>query len=161
MTISYTITNRFSGAPQFTAEIDCAPDAPESVKRGLVVLWALKNGAYLTDADLTGADLRRADLRDADLTGADLRGADLTDADLTGAVLWDTIGNGREIKTIQTDNWTVVYTADVMQIGCQRHTIKDWFRFSDADIGKMDSKALEWWGRWKPRLTDIISDLEK
>ena len=92
--ISFNVTNRFTGAVQFTAEIDCDEGAPRSVKLGLSIKWAIKtgadlSGANLTGANLTGANLTRADLSGADLSGADLSGADLTGANLTGAYLWE------------------------------------------------------------------------
>ena len=87
--MKYEIKNRFSRKVQFTAEIECKDDAPESKKIGLAVKWALKNGADLWGADLRDADLRRADLRDAVLRGARLRDADLEGADLWGADLRD------------------------------------------------------------------------
>jgi hypothetical protein len=102
-------------------------------------------------AYLCGADLRDADLRDANLRGADLRDADLRGADLCGAV-----GNMSEIKSIFLERWTITYTHDVMQIGCQRHAIEDWFKFSDDDISRMDSFAFEWWSKYKPLIKQII-----
>ena len=66
----FEILNRFTGAVQFTAEIDCKPDALPSVKLGLAVKVAIKERANLSGADLSGADL----------SGADLSGADLKDA---------------------------------------------------------------------------------
>ena len=100
---------------------------------------------------LWGEGGKRANLRDADLIGADLSGADLS-----GARLWSTIGNGREIRTLQTDIWTVTYTADVIQIGCRRHEIEAWWAFSDDEIDEMAPEALDWWRRWKPLLQQII-----
>jgi hypothetical protein len=95
--IKFDVHNRFTGAVQFTAEIDCADDAPTSVKLGLAVRWAIKvradlaganlAGAYLARAYLAGANLAGANLTGANLTGAYLTGAYLTDADLTGANL--------------------------------------------------------------------------
>ena len=85
--MQFDIRNRYTGAVQFTAEIDCAEDAPASVKIGLAVIWAARTGANLRGADLRGAELRRSILRGADLRGADLRGADLSGADLRGADL--------------------------------------------------------------------------
>jgi len=108
-------------------------------------------GAYLKNADLTSADLKSANL-----TGAYLTGAYLKSVDLTGANMWNTIGNGREVKTVQTDLWTVTYTADIMQIGGWRHAIKDWWAFDNTTISAMASRALEWWMRWKPILQQII-----
>ena len=88
--MQFDIRNRYTGAVQFTAEIDCAEDAPASVKIGSAVIWAAMTGAnlrraYLRDADLRGADLRRADLRGAYLRDADLSGANLSGAYLRGA----------------------------------------------------------------------------
>ena len=90
--MQFEIRNRYTESVQFTAEIDCAEDAPASVKTGLAVIWAARTGANLSGADLRGADLRdaylrRADLRGADLSGANLRGAILRDADLRDAYL--------------------------------------------------------------------------
>ena len=88
--LKFDVLNRFTGAVQFTAEIECKPDELLSVKLGLAVQWAIKSCAYLSGAYLSGADLRGADLRGAylsraDLSRADLRGADLSCADLSGA----------------------------------------------------------------------------
>ena len=72
--IKFNILNRFSGAIQFTAEIDCKDDELVSIKIGLAVKWAIKSGAYLS-----GADLSRAYLSGANLNGANLSRADLGD----------------------------------------------------------------------------------
>jgi len=90
--IKFDVLNRFSGAIQFTAEIDCADSEPHSWKLRLAVQWAIKTGADLSDTDLSGADLSDTDLCGADLSGAKLRraklsGADLCDTDLSGADL--------------------------------------------------------------------------
>jgi len=85
--LSFEVTNRFSGATQFTAKIDFAEDAPRSIKLGLAVVWAIKTRVNLSEANLSGADLSLADLSEAYLSLADLRGADLSRADLSGAYL--------------------------------------------------------------------------
>src|SRR5580692_3334534 len=93
--MKFEITNRFTGAVQVTAEIDCAEDDSVSVKLGLAVRWAYKTDAnlarayladanladaYLAGANLAGANLARAYLADAYLAGANLAGANLADA---------------------------------------------------------------------------------
>jgi hypothetical protein len=122
------------------------------------ILW----GADLRDADLRGAILWGADLRGAILWGADLRDADLRGAILRGAILREAnlreanleganllcFGNMREIRTMQFDRWNIGYTADTLQIGCQRHPIDKWRRWNTEAgrkwIKQIDKKALEW-----------------
>jgi uncharacterized protein YjbI with pentapeptide repeats len=112
--------------------------------------------ADLRDVDLRGANLRGANLRGADLRGADLRDANLRDADLRDADLRGANGNCREIKAIQTDIWTIVCTKEVMQIGCQRHSIVEWLSFDDDRISNMDIRALDWWKKWRTILVLIL-----
>ena len=68
--MKFAVTDRFTGAVRFTAEIDCAEDVSTSVKLGLAVKWAIKSRANLSGADLRGANLSRADLSGAYLRGA-------------------------------------------------------------------------------------------
>jgi glutathione S-transferase len=56
-----------------------------SIKETLIE--AIKSGANLSAANLSGADLSRAYLSEADLSGAYLSGANLSRADLSGAYL--------------------------------------------------------------------------
>ena len=80
MTIKFDVLNRFTGAVQFTAEIECDEGASVSVKLGLAVRWAVKARANLADANLARAHLARANLADANLAGADLARAYLARA---------------------------------------------------------------------------------
>ncbi|MFY3647756.1 hypothetical protein ACOTET_26680, partial [Achromobacter xylosoxidans] len=82
-----------------------------------------------------------------------LRGAYL--GELRG--IWGASGNLREIKAIQCDTWPATYTATHMQIGCQFHELERWWSFTDEQIARMDSSALEWWQKWKPVLHTIIT----
>ncbi|MEJ0095132.1 MAG: pentapeptide repeat-containing protein [Methylocella sp.] len=65
--MQFEIRNRWSGDVQFTAEIECADDAPISIKVGLAVKWGFSNGASLVGASLDGANLRGVNLRGANL----------------------------------------------------------------------------------------------
>jgi hypothetical protein len=118
--------------------------------------------ANLFDADLYGADLRYANLYGANLSGANLEGANLEGAGLRGANLYGAdldhanleganllcFGNMKEIRTMQIDTWEVGYTADTLQIGCQRHPIGKWRKWNTEAgrkwIEQMDNEALEW-----------------
>ena len=63
--MKFEVKNRFTGEVRFTAEIDCAEDAPVSIKLGLAVKWAVKTDANLAGADLADAYLAGAYLADA------------------------------------------------------------------------------------------------
>ena len=108
-------------------------------------------------ANLEGANLEGANLRGANLRGANLEGAYLEEANLEGAYLWGAnleeanltcFGNMKEIRTMQVDTWEIGYTADTLQVGCQRHPIDKWRKWDTVAgrkwIEQMDSKALEW-----------------
>jgi hypothetical protein len=116
--IRLDVLNRWSGKVQFTAEIDCAEDAPMSIKLGLSVAWARNSGADLSGADLrhadlsgadlSGADLRHADLRGADLSHAVLRDADLRHADLRGADLSHAVLRDADLRSFKADFWMIL-----------------------------------------------------
>jgi len=155
--MKYPIKHRFSGETLFEAEINCKGDASRTLKLGLAVNCAVEAKADLREADLRGANLREADLREADLRRADLRGADLRGADLRRANLWGAVGNRQSIKTIQVEQYDIAYTADALQIGCERHPIDDWREFDDTRIARMDGKhALRFWRKWKDWIFQTI-----
>ena len=125
--------------------------------RGASLRGADLRGADLRDADLINADLIDADLIDANLINADLRGANLRGADLSGADLRRMAsGNNREIRTVQTGEWIIVYTDDMMDIGCRQHSLSEWWSFTDEQIADMDKGALDFWRKWRPILRQIM-----
>ena len=128
-------------------------------------------GANLYGADLRGADLHGADLRGANLYGADLRGADLRGAYLDGAYLDGAYLDGAYLDGAYLDGanldgekltksplvitglryWCLI-SDGYMRLGCKRFTHEEWAEFSDDEIEKMDSCALEFWKQWKESL---------
>ena len=118
--------------------------------------YANLNRANLYGANLEGASLEGASLEGANLEGANLNRASLEGANLNRADLYGAIGNKNEIKSLQCDTWSVVLTDTIMQIGCERHSIEEWYDYSDERISQMDPKALTWWIKWKPILKMII-----
>jgi hypothetical protein len=108
-------------------------------------------GANLRCANLSGANLRCADLRWADLRWANLSGANLSGANLRWA-----IGNMREIKSAQFDQWHVTWTADVLAIGCQQHAIEKWRNADPRWIAAMDSGATDWRSRYGALVLQLI-----
>lgn len=106
--------------------------------------------ADLQGANLRGASLEGAYLRGANLDGANLQGAYLRGASLQDASLWGATGNMREIRSAHIDAWPIAWATAPdgtvwLQIGCQRHTLSQWERFSRAQIAPMDAKAPAWW----------------
>jgi len=130
------------------------------------LIGANLRGANLRGANLRGANLNGANLRGANLNGANLRGASLIDASLIGASLIDAsligaslngaIGNMREIKSAQFDQWQVTWSADVLAIGCQQHAIETWRNADPRWIAAMDSNATDWWSRYGSLVLRLI-----
>ena len=132
--------------------------------RGINLSRADLRGINLRDADLRGIDLRGVNLSRADLRGVNLRdtillAANLRDADLRGVNLRGAVGNDREIKTLHTEFYTVVYTSTEMAIGCEQHAITDWFKFDDKHIKAMDGSATEFWTIYKPILQLLVREI--
>ena len=145
--IEFDILARFSDEVNFTAEIDCAEDAPYSVKLGLAVKWGVEHDADLSNADLSNADLSNADLSNTNLWNTSLRSADL----------WNTNGLNKYVKCIQVETYAIAYTSEVMQIGCERHNISEWAGFDDKRILEMDGKAaLKFWRKYKDWIFQTI-----
>ena len=46
--------------------------------------------------------------------------------------------------------WCICITENHIQIGCQIHKAVEWFTYSDDEINKMHSEALEFWTVYKP-----------
>lgn len=107
------------------------------------------NTANLGGANLGGANLEGADLKGADIKYFNFEGANLEGANLQGANLRYCTGNGREIKNLTGYKWAVVFTKDVLAIGCQQYTQEQWEAFTDEEINEMDKEALKWWKKHK------------
>jgi hypothetical protein len=107
-------------------------------------------GANLKGANLYGAYLEGANLEGANLYGANLYGAKLGGADLNGANLEGVNGVNEYIKCVQIEAYPITYTAEILQIGCERHPIEDWRTFGCHRIVAMDGKgALKFWAKYK------------
>jgi len=102
----------------------------------------------------SGANLSRADLSGANLYGADLSGANLSRANLYGAYLSGAkYGEGIPLENIplqlQGTNYDIIVMDTHIKIGCKLYKHTEWESFTDEEISRMDSGALEWWNEWK------------
>ena len=89
-------------------------------------------------------------------SNANLRWANLRWANLQGA-----IGNNKEVKSLQLDTWNIVYTNEILAIGCKQYTIEKWKNFTNHEINIMHIEALIWWKKWKPIIFNIIEMTNK
>ena len=148
MTQKHEIKNRFTGEVLFSCDI------PEGMESGVIARHALEE-AIAQDANLRGANLEDANLRGANLRGANLEDANLEDANLWGANLEDAnLWVAKDAPLIITSlRWPVyIGGTGMMRIGCQNHSVESWKNFTDEEIKRMDSDALDFWNKYKTML---------
>jgi hypothetical protein len=130
--------------------------------------WSKFNGSFIGCVDFAGAKLYGSDFMNCtiyhtDFIGADLRYSDFTDSDITwsdftGAKLNNCKGDGKIIRNFDNSlRYRITNYKDIMAIGCQQHTIEQWFNFTDNQIEKMDKNALEWWNTHKDKIKNWLS----
>ena len=85
-----------------------------------------------------------------------------------GYVLGRSVVGGDEIKSLSDlrniagGDYNITILPRLIQIGCQRHTKEEWWRFTDKEILDMDGRdGLKWWKKWKPILMAICAEAEK
>lgn len=142
-------------------------------------------GATLYRADLTLANLEDANLSDCNFTEAKLDHALLNKANCSGAVfdgasmhrvgvsmtyLWRASMEGADLYGMHGDNHYVkcvqlvydqplVYTSEILQIGCISHPIADWNTLPDEAFAKMgDPNALSLWKNNKDFIFQMIEE---
>lgn len=112
-------------------------------------------GVNLEGVDFEGANLAGASFEGANLTGAilievNLTEVNLTRANLTGTNLCGAIGNMKQVKSLFLETYPIVYTNTHLQIGCEKHSIREWLDFDDEKIIMMDGKkALNFWRKYR------------
>ena len=111
---------------------------------------------HIVEGSLQGANLKGLNLCYANFQSCDLRYADLSGANLRDVILNDAIGNMREIRSMQCDFRTIVWTEYAVQIGGKRYTWDEWLSFDDDTIATMGARMLGWWLEWKPVLEQIM-----
>jgi uncharacterized protein YjbI with pentapeptide repeats len=138
----YQIKSRFSGKILFEMECDSFKSCVEAAVR-------------------SGANLYGADLSRANLSGANLYGANLSRADLSRANLYGADGEKTTIKKMPIQisglRWHIIIFDNDMRIGCEYHSLADWWSFDDARISEMDEEALDFWNQYKTLLQGICA----
>ena len=118
------MTQKYEIKNRFTGEVLFSCDIPEGMESGMIARHALE---------------------EAIAQGANLRGANLWDANL-----WD----AKDAPLIITSlRWPVyIGGTGMMRIGCQNHSVESWKNFTDEEIKRMDSDALDFWNKYKTML---------
>ncbi|MCP4342927.1 MAG: pentapeptide repeat-containing protein [Desulfobulbaceae bacterium] len=157
----FEIKSRFNGSVLFSLKTESLKLAVEdgvadkADLSGASLSWANLYRANLSWADLSDADLSGADLSGASLSGADLSGANLSGANLSGAKIAENITV--EIIPIQIYGapWDITIWDSYMRIGCEFHSLAEWFNYNDEQIKHMEKRALTFWNQWKGPLMQI------
>lgn len=109
--------------------------------------------------DLTNARLGEVSLELSEFYEADLWKSKLHNVDLGTVDLFNVIGDGTYIKSIQLfPEYKINYTSNHLQIGCEKYTFEEWWTFTDWDIGSMDdgNKSLNFWEANKEHIRHIV-----
>jgi uncharacterized protein YjbI with pentapeptide repeats len=114
--------------------------------------YAKLNFANLSSANLSFANMSFAELDSAKMQGAKLSSADLKFTDLETATYGEGVIIGNNPLFILGLTWPIYIFKTHIKIGCQIHTKQEWLNFSDADIAKMESRASEFWAKWKKHI---------
>ena len=108
------------------------------------------SSANLSSANLSSANLSSANLSSANLSSANLSSDNLSSDNLSSDNLrFISSADGSVLACINAGKYQVVAASDRVAIGCQMHSVEDWFNFDDDKISRMDDGALEWWKQWK------------
>jgi hypothetical protein len=137
----------------------CRANLKDANLEGAYLEYAYLKGANLYRANLKDANLEGANLKDANLEGANLEGANLEGANICSANLEGAIGDGVYIKNIDELYYSIAYTNDRIQIGCQNYSHEEWQKFSDLEILEMDGEtALKFWRESKDYIFEHIAE---
>jgi len=121
--------------------------------------WSDLSGSNLSNSDLGYSNLRRSDLSYSNLSGSnfsnsdlrwsDLSGSNLSNSDLGYSNLSDSDLENTHVSRLYGHPWEITVYPESLAIGCERHTVEEWERFTEKEIGMMDRQALAWWAKWQ------------
>ena len=108
-------------------------------------------GGNFCGGDFYGGDFCGGNFRSGNFRSGNFRGGNFLSGNFLGTKI------SRKPITIYGLPWVVIIAQNKMAIGCQAHSLDTWKKFSDIDISKMSSDALEF---WKINKTFLISVCE-
>jgi hypothetical protein len=102
---------------------------------------AVKKAVFKGDVSLENAKLSLVDLSGLDLSDTNFNGADLTGCNLRNSFMCNSIGNGREIISLQM-TYNVVLTPYSISIGSSQWNIAEFLLLCNDDIIKIGDDTL-------------------
>ena len=120
--------------------------------------WSSLCWSNLRWSNLSGSNLSWSDLRGSDLSGSDLRGSDLSWSVFKNTKRNDWLINRPPIQ-MTGFGYSVIIFDEHMEIGCEKHSFKDWEKFTDEEIIEFDGKdAFRFWEKNKKVLLDMCKN---
>jgi len=134
-------------------------DLSEKNLRDSILAETNLSGTDFRETVLTNANLYGSDFTKAVLTGSILIRANLTDTTLIDAVLNVGIGNGIEIKTLQTGYWTtsIIFPTKILQIGCEQIGFNEFFKITKKHADEIQPGSGVWVKDWRPVIEMVIN----
>jgi len=128
---------------------------------GAYMARANMTGANMTDAYIAGANMADAYMARANMARANMTRANMARANMVRANMAGAIGNMREVKSAQFDQWLITWTTApdgkiTLQIGCQRHPLSLWEKSDPRWIEALDPKATEWWAKYREVVLALV-----
>jgi hypothetical protein len=127
--------NKIEIKNRFTGEVIYSHECEDNTIRKTVE-QAVKDHAYLRNADLSNADLSNADLSNADLSNADLRNAYLSNADLRNAYLSNADLSNAHLSNADLSN-ADLSNADLSNADLSNADLRNAY-LSNADLSNAD-----------------------
>ena len=76
-------------------------------------------------------------------------------------VCGDVVKSEKDCVNITNEKYNITIMPEHLQIGCQYHSKKKWWGFSDSEILAMDGEpGLLWWKKWKSILMAVCEESE-
>ena len=72
------------------------------------------------------------------------------------------VGKSKKLAFYQGSEYYCIFSGSIIKIGCEVHYYKDWIKFDNKRILKMDGKtALKFWKKEKKIILAISKNLTK
>jgi uncharacterized protein YjbI with pentapeptide repeats len=92
----------------------------------------------------------------ANLSGANLSGANLYGTNLSGTTYHEGTFNKGLLQLIGL-KWPILFLDTHIKIGCKFYSTNEWDNFTDEEINKLNSEALDFWQAYKDLIITIAN----